>query len=496
MSSREKILEEIAIEEEFERRQCEKSYYYFFQCAWDVLEPLTPLVDNWHIKFLCDLVQKEIERIARRDPKTKDIVVNICPRSLKSYIFSILLAPWAWTKYPELRFLNSSHTDSLSTDNCVKSRRLIDSDWYQGHWGHVFQMTSDQNVKSHFENNRGGYRIATSTGAAVAGKGADIVTGDDLLDPKHGYSEAKITAANKHWEEELGRRLNDHHVGLRINIQQRVSEEDVTGVILQKYKDDYTHICIPVELDENISPPELKEYYTDGLFFPTRWNHADIEKLKKEDRMFVGQYLQRPSPKVGNIVQLDWWKFYDELPSDLDDELQSWDATFKGEEEAKGKVDYVVGLVIARKGTNIYIVDMYRDKADIDKTKAAMIRFRRDYPLAHKVFIEDKANGPAIQTQLKKVMFGLEAVEPMGNKVERIMAVLHLISSGHVHLPNPKTVGWVQGFINRVAAFPSKTVPDDEVDALSQGLLKIELAWDIITKYETMTETTNGQKNI
>ena len=484
--SREELIEELRMEEELERRSCEKSYYNFLKSAWDVLEPGTELVDNWHIKYLCDKLQEKIEIIARREPKGLDINVNICPRSIKSYIFSIMLVPWTWIHYPNLRFICSSHSDSLSTEFSVKSRRLIDSQWYQGHWSDKFQLTSDQNVKTHFENNHKGHRIATSVGSKIAGKGADVVVGDDLLDVTEGYSEAKINAVNVHWDIGLSRRLNDHHVGLKINVQQRVCEEDLTGYLQQNYPNDFEFICIPVEISEDISPPELVNFYEGGLFFPARFTAADIENYKKNDDMFLSQYMQRPAPKTGKIIDRDWWKFYTHLPDTFDDMIQSWDATFKGEEEAKGKPDYVVGLVIARKGTNIYIIDCYRDRADIDETKKTMLKFYRQYPQAHKVFIEDKANGPAIKTQLKKIIFGIEAVEPQGNKVERLVAVKNLISGGHVHLPHPDQCGWTNPLINRVAAFPTPKVPDDEVDAISQGLLKIEQNWSIIAEYETL----------
>ena len=133
--------------------------YEFTKAFWhEVVKD--PFIDNWHIKFLCDRIQEEVERIAERIPKTKDLIVNISPRSLKSYIFSIMLCPWSWTKYPSLKFINSSYSHQLSTDHCLKGRRLIQSAWYQMHWGHQFELTGDQNAKSFYENDKGKARRA------------------------------------------------------------------------------------------------------------------------------------------------------------------------------------------------------------------------------------------------------------------------------------------------------------------------------------------------
>ena len=77
-----------------------RSYYAFFKDAFNVLEPQTKFVDNWHIQYLCDRLQQEVERIARGDKKKKDLIINIPPRTLKSKIVTVCLHAWAWISYP------------------------------------------------------------------------------------------------------------------------------------------------------------------------------------------------------------------------------------------------------------------------------------------------------------------------------------------------------------------------------------------------------------
>ena len=66
--------------------------------------------------------------------------------------------------------MSASYAHSLSVRDSVKCRRLIESALYQRRWGGRFELTSDQNTKVRFENNRGGYRIATSVGGALTGE--------------------------------------------------------------------------------------------------------------------------------------------------------------------------------------------------------------------------------------------------------------------------------------------------------------------------------------
>ena len=50
----------------------------------------------------------------------------------------------------------------------LAARRIIDSPRYRRAYGHMFAMTTDQNVKTRYENDKGGRRIVTSTGAALS----------------------------------------------------------------------------------------------------------------------------------------------------------------------------------------------------------------------------------------------------------------------------------------------------------------------------------------
>jgi hypothetical protein len=142
----------------------QNNYYEFFKEAWKVLEPTTPLDDNWHIKYLCDRLQYEALRIGRGEPKTKDLIINVPPRSLKSSIITIIFNAWVWLKYPHLKFINASYSGDIAVEHAVKTRRLIESFWYQSLWQDKFKMTTDQNVKSLYENDKTGFRKAVGVG--------------------------------------------------------------------------------------------------------------------------------------------------------------------------------------------------------------------------------------------------------------------------------------------------------------------------------------------
>ena len=79
------------------------SFYQFYVDAFRILEPETDYSPNWHIKYLCDVLQEEAERISRKEVKKQDIIVNVPFRSSKSLICSIVFPAWCWIKFPTMK---------------------------------------------------------------------------------------------------------------------------------------------------------------------------------------------------------------------------------------------------------------------------------------------------------------------------------------------------------------------------------------------------------
>jgi len=456
-----------ALKIEREARELPKSYYDFFVEAWNTLEQRTPLIDNWHIKYLCDAIQDNVMRLYHGLPRKHNLCVNIPPRSLKSYIGSIVLCPWVWTFFPECKFINSSHSASLSISHCRLSRQLIESEWYQDRWGEKFQLKTDQNVKSFFENTQNGGRFATSVTAGVTGQGANIIIADDLADPLRADSETTRLKANEHFENTLFTRRNNSETDFFINIQQRLHEEDVTGLLMNKYQDEYKFIIIPLVYHEDIlQPKELQKHYENNLFFPQRFNEGFVEASKKAgSKLFHSQMQQTPVREGGNVIPTEKFQFYRELPKKFDEQIHSWDMAFKGGK----KNDYVVGQIWGRAGPNFYLIAQYRGKWDFIQTLEQFKLACDQHQKARKIVIEDKANGPAIISVIKQTVPGVVPNSPTTDKEARAHAVNYLVEAGNVYIPHPDWQPWVSEFINECAVFPDGK-HDDQVDAYSQAL--------------------------
>lgn len=173
---------------ELDRVDYEESLYKFLRAGWKNIDP-APWKDGWAIEAIAEHLQAVV------DGDIKRLIINLPPRMGKSSVCSVALPAWAWaqpekrwgpTSGPAVQFLHASYAAQLSVRDSVKCRRLIQSPWYQQHWGKRFHLASDQNVKGRFLNDKGGERLITSVGSAATGEGGSCFVAGTLVDTPSG----------------------------------------------------------------------------------------------------------------------------------------------------------------------------------------------------------------------------------------------------------------------------------------------------------------------
>ena len=384
-----------------------RDLHEFVMQAWHVLEPGTGFVDGMHVQAICAHLQ------AITEGRLANLIINVPPGHAKSLLTAVFWPAWWWIHAPQTRFLFASYSMTLSVRDSVRCRRLIESPWYRERWGSLYQLTSDQNQKHRFENNRTGYRIATSVGGSATGERADVVVVDDPHSVAQAVSDVERRTAVEWWNGTMSTRLNDLRTGHKVVIQQRLHEADLTGDLLQK--GGYELLCLPAEFE-----PERRCTTSIGwtdprteageLLCPERVNRQDLEHLKVSLGSFryAGQCQQRPSPAEGGIFKRMWFGFWKpahlELPPvqvrtpdgqmvsiaavsipELDNLVQSWDMSFKDGASS----DYVVGQVWGAKGADRFLLHQCRGKMDMPATKEAVRALSEHWPRAAAKLVED-----------------------------------------------------------------------------------------------------------
>lgn len=402
----------IELDQEIARRSLSE----FCKMAWHVLEPATPIKWGWALDAMCEHLE------AVHNGQIKRLLMNVPPGMMKSLLTGVFFPAWEWGAggNPSLRYLTTAHKEDLAIRDNLRCRRLISSDWYQERWS--VELCGDQNAKKKFENTATGFRESMAFRSLTGSRGDRIII-DDPLSVDDAFSEAALSAAEQTFLEAVPSRVNNQDSAI-IVIMQRLHERDTAGIILSRQLG-YEHLMLPMRFE-----PERRRATCIGFTDP-----------RTED----GELL---------------------FPERFDAAVISWDMTFK--ESATS--DFVVGQVWGRKDGAFYLVDQFRGRWDFVKSLEQFVAAARKYPRITRKLIEDKANGPAIISALKRKVTGIIPITPKESKEARANAVTTLWEARNVYLPPPDRYPWVaQDFIPELLAFPSGA-HDDTIDAMSQAL--------------------------
>lgn len=415
---------------------------------------------NWHL----DALAYHLAMVA--DGRCKRLIITLPPRSFKSLYASIAFPAFLLGHQPNKRIICVSYGRSLTTANANSFRRIVKSHWYQMCFP-LMRIDPRKDTEDEVRTLQGGYRLNTTVGGALTGRGGSIIIIDDPIKASEGSSETARQNANTWFDETLLSRLDDKRNDAIIIVMQRLHVDDLVGHVLPK--GDWTHLNLAAIADEDMDVP-----IGDGRFYHRKKGallHPEREPQSVLDEMqtamgsvaFSAQYLQRPVPTGGNLVKWDWFRRWRHLPDRNDHNVkivQSWDTASKAGELN----DYSVGITAVVSKDEIFIVDVVRARLEYPALKRRIIALHEHYK-ADKVLIEDKGSGTSLIQDLRKDSVYAVSIKPEGDKVVRMAACTARIEDGRVFLP--MDADWLDAFRAELLAFPNGS-HDDQVDALSQ----------------------------
>lgn len=147
---------------------CRSSLYQYVRHAWGHVEAV-PFVDSWHIRAICE----HLEAVTNNQiPK---LLINIPPGCSKSLLTSVFWPTWEWARDASTRWFFASYDQRLSTRDSVKSRTLMQGKWYNQAFPDQVILMGDQNQKTYYETDKGGFRLSTSVGGHGTGEHPDRI---------------------------------------------------------------------------------------------------------------------------------------------------------------------------------------------------------------------------------------------------------------------------------------------------------------------------------
>jgi predicted phage terminase large subunit-like protein len=429
---------------------------------------------NWHHALICD----KLDRFVRKD--IRRLMVFTAPRHGKSELVSRKLPAFIFGRDPDASIIATSYSADLAQRMNRDVQRIIDTPAYaevfpdtalSGRSNRSITLTGNYLRNADiFEivGRRGSYRGA-GVGGGITGMGGDYIIIDDPI--KNREDANSLTHRDKLWDWYTSTLYTrqEKDAGILVTLT-RWHEDDLAGRLIELAKkdpaaDQWEILNLPA-----ICEPEAKhpEDIRDGnmALWPWKYTYAELMKIKATIGIYdwSAMYQQRPQPAGGTIFKRDWMnQKYRELPAGVQ-LIQSWDLPFK-KSEASAKC---AGIIMARKGAEIFIIDVVNDKMSFTDSVTAIKSLTAKYPKARAKVVEDKANGPAIISYLQKDIPGMIAFNPQGSKEDRALSVAPYFEAGNIYFP--EYAPWKGDLIDDLLRFPTG-VYKDTVDALVQGIL-------------------------
>jgi len=481
------MMSDVELEEYEELLKLEGAYNSFR----DFIQHTMPSYEfNWHHEIMIKILQSLMHTTDRR------IMIFMPPRFGKSELVSRRFPAWLLGRKPDTRIMGCSYSANLATMFSRDVQRILESEQFH----EIFPDSMIPNAefsKPHPDNNKykrtnsyfemidhPGYLLSVGVGGSITGMGADLLVIDDpVKNEEEALSETYQEKVFSWYNSTAYTRLEK---GANVIIcQTRWHMEDLSGKLIQEVEmggDKWEIINFPaIATALSVEGSQLSQCHSGDLrkegqpLWPGKYDLDRMEKIRKQvgSRVWSSLYQQNPIIEGGNIVKEDWIQYYNPAAAPFDIHnfrdcyvVTSWDLTFKD----TGK-SWTVGVVIVKKGSDFFLLDMYRKKADFPETKKAIKDMAKRYPMCSAVLVEEKANGSAIISELKSTVSHLIPVQATVSKDERLHAVSPTFEAGNFYLPTgyPKN----KDIVGELISFPNAG-HDDIVDAISQAILRFQ----------------------
>jgi predicted phage terminase large subunit-like protein len=437
---------------------CRRSFGAFAYAAFDVVNPGQELIANWHIECICD----QLERMAI-NPGTNRLVLNLPPRTLKSYLVSVCLPAWLLGRDPTSRIICASYAEDLSNKFSRDCRALMESTFYKRLFPNT-RLNPKKITEGEFETTRRGFRLATSIGGVLTGRGGDILIIDDPTKANDAGSQVALASADEWFRNTAMSRLDNPAKSLVLVAQQRLHVSDLSGILIDKK---WPSLVIPAIATESVDYPvgddEVYNRPTGQVLQPDRDCAEAFEAIKREvgSHIFAAQYQQNPTPPEGNMIKAAWLgRFQRALDrKNYSRVVLSCDPAGK----AGARNDYTAITVIGVHEKSVHLLHALRGHWTIlqmrERILSCAAQFETDL-----VIIEDTSSGTGL-IQLLKEQSKLSVIgrHPKDNKETRMSRHQGRFEAGRVMLP--VEAPWLAEFENELLAFPHARY-DDQVDAL------------------------------
>jgi predicted phage terminase large subunit-like protein len=423
-----------------------------------VLYPSLPFIPNWHINAICYAIEQMVT-----GENGNFLVVNLPPRTLKSFILSVCLPAWLLGRNPGENIVCASYSRDLADKFSRDCRALMETTFYK----RVFPRTRlnpRKTTEAEFETMERGYRLATSVGATLTGRGGRILIVDDALKGGDADSRVALDGVNEWFRNTAMNRLDSLTDCLIIVTMQRLHQNDLSGMLI---KQGWPCLAIPMIAQEPADILIGKDVFyhrpAGEALQPNRDSLDALQELKRQvgSRIWAAQYDQNPTPPEGNMVKAASLARYDFLPAERKFRRVVLSCDPAGKPGAHN--DYTAIVICGFDIKPIYLLHVERGHWTVLEMRRRIEVLAPDWKV-DLVIIEDSSSGMGLIQMLREDSSLLvKGLRPDADKEVRMSRHQARFEAGNILLP--KEAPWLAEFEAELLNFPNDRY-DDQVDAL------------------------------
>jgi hypothetical protein len=152
----------------------------FVEKSFSTLAPGQAFVPEWHLQA----IGWQLERVRRGE--IRRLIINMPPRSLKSIMTSVAFPAFLLGDDPTQRIICVSYSGDLARRHANDFRALVEAPWYRDLFPGA--RIGKKDSETEIELTARGFRLATSVGGTLTGRGGQLIAVDDPLKSDDAFS--------------------------------------------------------------------------------------------------------------------------------------------------------------------------------------------------------------------------------------------------------------------------------------------------------------------
>jgi hypothetical protein len=157
-----------------------------------------------------EAVELMLDKLMRNE--TRHLIITIPPRHLKSICTSVALPAYILGHDPTKRIICVSYSQELAVKHANDCRIVMNSDWYRRAFPRT-RIDPSKNTETEFMTTERGFRLSTSVGGTLTGRGGDLIIIDDPIKPADAMSDTTRQRLIDWYGTTLLSRLDDKEKG-------------------------------------------------------------------------------------------------------------------------------------------------------------------------------------------------------------------------------------------------------------------------------------------